>query len=153
MRPWTQHNTTQQSVSLHYILTFITTSSLSLVTITYKMAVFNASLLGFTVSSRASSLHVPYHPHQVTSSARARRLYTHMARVVVAPVIHVSTERRFLLARAGQEKKTRLKILPQSLHWERREREEKKKKTPDPSCHTITRPQRVFKRIKTRRTL
>lgn len=80
------------------------------------MAVFNASLLGFTVSSRASSLHVPYHPHQVTSSARARRLYTHMARVVVAPVIHVSTERRFLLARAGQEKKTRLKILPQSLH-------------------------------------
>lgn len=114
-----EHNTTQhnsQSVSLHYILTFITTSSLSLVTITYKMAVFNASLLGFTVSSRASSLHVPYHPHQVTSSARARRLYTHMARVVVAPVIHVSTERRFLLARAGQEKKTRLKILPQSLH-------------------------------------
>lgn len=34
----------------------------------------------------------------------ARGSWTHMARVVVAPEVHVSIERRFLLARAGQER-------------------------------------------------
>ncbi|KAG7216504.1 hypothetical protein INR49_001990 [Caranx melampygus] len=36
----------------------------------------------------------------------------HMARVVVAPVIHVSTKQRFLLARAGGQEKRRLSCRP-----------------------------------------
>lgn len=66
---------------------------------TSKFAVFKASvLLGFV------ALMVPIYP-VMSPVARAHGSWTHMARVVVAPVIHVSTERRFSLARAGQEKK------------------------------------------------
>lgn len=88
----------------------------------YRIKMCRFPSFGFARVSSHERWHIfPHLPCHVTSSVLLF-FCAHMARVVAALVIHVSTEQRFLLARAGQAKKT--VVLTHNYKTQNRERED-----------------------------